>query len=446
MKKISIYIIIFVCTVLFLFSLLVVSSMIPHSAIEQKLKESANYYKTRPGVYKIKYEQRYSYIHYFADTRKLNIIYCIDSEHPIESTLWSKYYQTVKRDTNTEFIHLVERNEEPTTQYLRYWNGCMLFLRPMLTIFNIEQIYLINQIILSILILVLFIILFKKSKKIAFIFLLALILVSVWYASFYIEGSVMFYVMLITSMIAIKIDSNKKNKSRDEINEKLSRLFLITGIITTFFDFLTTEILTLFVPLMIIVMLRKEEKRIDGLKDTSKFLLKLCILWFIGYAGMWIAKWVLSSLILHINAFEYVKDRAVLRINGLQGLSNYEQLYKNVIGRNLFAIQLLYIIKTNFFKWQVKLTLAIIIALLLLFINWKELKNKKYLLVFVFIGIMPYIRYLILANHSYRHAMFTFRDQIITIMALIYIIVECLNYKLLFKKIKLKRFKKTTKS
>ena len=444
MKKISIYIIIYVCTVQCLFSSLVVSSMIPRSAIEQKLKESANYYKKRPGIYKIKYEHRYSYIHYFADTRKLNIIFCIDSEHPVESTLWSKYYQTVKKDTNTEFINLVERNEEPTTQYLRYWNGCMLFLRPLLIIFNMEQIYFINQIVLSILFLAMFIILFKKSKKIAFIFLLALILVSVWYASFYIEGSVMFYVMLITSMIAIKMDSNKKKYSKDEVLEKLSKLFLITGIVTTFFDFLTTEILTLFVPLMLILLIRKEEKRIDNLKDTFKFVIRLCILWFIGYAGMWIAKWVLSSLILHINSFEYVKENAILRINGLQGLSNHEQLYKNVIGRNLFAIPLLYIIKTNFFKWKVKLILVIVIALLLLFINWKELKNKKYLLILVFIGIMPYIRYLILANHSYRHAMFTFRDQIITIMALTYIIIDCLNYKLLFRKIELKKSKKTS--
>ena len=66
----------------------------------------------------------------------------------------------------------------------------------------------------------------------------------------------------------------------------------------------------------------------------------------------------------------------------------------------------------------------------IMIINWKELKKKKYLIIIAFIGLTPYIRYLILANHSYRHAMFTFRDQIITIISFTYIIMECLNYKL----------------
>ena len=446
MNKVFKYTTIFTLGVLIIFFALVVSSKIPHSAIEENLKESAEFYKTKAGVYRIKNKKIYSYIHYYADTRKLNIMNYIDSEKPIESTLWAKYYQVIKKDTNTDFIDAVENHRDPNVNYLRYWNGCMLFLRPLLTIFNMEQIYLLNKILLSMLSLVLLVVLFKKSKKLAFIFLLALILVSSWYVTFCIEYSVMFYVMIITSMIAMQIDSNKKNKSKDEVDEKLSMLFLITGIVTTFFDFLTTELLTIFVPLLFILIIRKEQGRLDRLKDTIKFVAKVCILWFIGYVGMWIAKWILSSLILHINAFEYVKDNVLLRINGLQGLSSHEVLYGNVVKKNFFAIPILDIIKENFYKWEVKLAIIVVIIILLILINWKELKNKKFLLIIAFIGITPYIRYLILANHSIRHAMFTFRDQIITIMCFLYIIIDCLNYKLLLKKIKLKKSLKAIKS
>ena len=439
MKKILNYIIIFVLTVTSLFIALVISANIPRSAIEEKLKESAEFYKRKQAVFKVKKDEIYSYVHYSADAKKLDIIYCIDSEKSVESVLWSKYYRGEKETTNKSFADLVENSKEPNRQYIRYWNGCMLILRPLLTIFNIEQIYLLNIFVLSILGLILFIMLFKRSKKIAFIFLLSLILISVWYVPLCIEYSITFYIMIIASMIILKIEKNKNNKSKDEIDEKISKLFLVTGIITTFFDFLTTEILTVFVPIILILMIRKEEKRLSSLKDTFKFVIKLSILWFVGYCGMWLAKWILASLILNINAIEYVKNEAMLRINGLQGLNNYvdlnnyEELYGNVIPRNLYAIPIMNFIHINFYKISVKILTLIVLFIILIFIDWKELKNKKILLLFMFIGLTPYIRYLILANHSLDHAMFTYRDQIITIMCLIYVIINCFNYKLIKK-------------
>ena len=438
MKTVLNYLLIFICTVFILFFSFVLSIKIPHSAIEENMQESVEFYKTRAGIYRRDGNHLSAYIHYFADTRKLNILYCMDSDKPIESILMAKYYQTRKSDTNLDFIDLVEQKKEPNTQYLRYWNGCLLFLNPLLTIFNMQQIYLINQVLLSILALIVFIMLFKRSKKLAFIFLAALILVASWYVTFCIEYSVTFYVMFITSIVALKIECNKNKHSEKKVNEKLVRLFFVCGIVTTFFDFLTTELLTIFVPLLFILIIRKEEGRLASIKSTSMFVLKSFILWFIGYSCMWVTKWVLASVILHVNAFEYVHENFTLRINGLQGLSNHQILYSNVIPKNLFAIPILDYLEIKFYKWEVKALLALFTVTLLALIDWKELKNKKYLIIFILIALTPYLRYFILANHSYRHAMFTFRDQIITLMVLMYIIVDCLNYNLMRKKISVK--------
>lgn len=54
-------------------------------------------------------------------------------------------------------------------------------------------------------------------------------------------------------------------------------------------------------------------------------------------------------------------------------------------------------------------------------------------------ALAPYARYLILANHSYRHAFFTFREQMITVICIVLTFAECLNYKMLFKEIKFSR-------
>ena len=49
---------------------------------------------------------------------------------------------------------------------------------------------------------------------------------------------------------------------------------------------------------------------------------------------MWFAKWIIASLILNINAMKYVKDNAMLRINGLQGLKTKEEMYIGALYNN----------------------------------------------------------------------------------------------------------------
>ena len=351
-KNIIKYIIVFVVTVFVLFGSLVLTAMIPKSAIEKNIKESLNFYKKHNGIYRIIYKRYDTYIHYYADTRKLNVLYNIEPKDPVRSVLWSKYYQKAYIDSNVDFINEVERSEEPNTNYLRYWNGCMVFLRPLLTIFKMDTVYLINIIILSILALILLVLLFLRSKKLAIIFIISLILTSCWYVPICIEYSVMFYVMIITSILTLLID--KKDSDISVSNNRLLVLFLITGIVATFFDFLTTEILTIFVPLLFLIIIRKKENRLESFKNTLIFILKACILWFLGYGLMWLTKWVLSSLILNINAFDYVKRNFTLRFNGLQGLESKEVLYRNVIPRNIFCMPFMYYIRENFDKLIVR--------------------------------------------------------------------------------------------
>ena len=460
LKKLVKYIGIFCVSVLVLFSLLIITSKIPQASIEKSMQESASFYNNKHGLIYKKTRKPYSILHYYADSMILNIIYNIDTNNPVSSTLWSNYYQTRYADQNDDFVRTVKLKREANTQYLRYWHGSMVILRPLLTMFNIEQIYLLNKVLLSILALVLFIMLLKKSKIVAFVFLLALILVASWYVPFCLEYTWTFYIMLIVSIIALrkdditehknclikklfKINKKEKKQKNNDKNEKLYVLFFITGIVTCFLDFLSTEILTIFVPLLLVLAIRKKENRLEEFKKTLKFVIKICVLWLVGYALMWLAKWCISSLVLGINAFDYVKNNAMLRINGLQGdLTSKSELYGNVINRNVELIPIISLINSNFYKWEVKLAIIIIIILLFIFIDWKNLKKKKFSLVMLFIGIMPYIRYLILANHSFRHAMFTFRDQIITIMALSFILIDCLNYNFLLKKVHFKKERK----
>lgn len=428
LKPILKYILIFITTVFILFSALTLTAKIPKSAIEENLKESVEFFKQNSGVEELLKRRNYTFIHYYADSIILNIIYCIDSTKPVQSSMWANYYEEIKADINNDYITVVEEQKKTNQQYLRYWHGSMAILRPLLTILNIEQIYLLNKIVMYLLAIILFILLFKKSKKLAIIYLLAMIMIAFPIVPFCLEYSWTFYIMLITSIIAIQIEKRG--------DKGLFVLFFITGILTCFFDFLTTEIITILVPVLLVLFIRKEENRITSFKEASKFLLKSCVLWGIAYITMWFSKWILASIILNINAIDYVKDEAMFRINGVQGIRSKKEMYLGALFKNWHALYPINIIKRELDLWKM---VAIFLVAIVASLDWKNIKNKWFSMLMLIVGLIPYIRYLVLANHSYRHSFFTFRSQIITIIAIAFIIIDCLNYKLLFKKINIRR-------
>ena len=427
-KDIFRYVLLFIIIVILGLGLLVLTAKIPKKAISKKIKESVSFFKENPGIDEIQKRREYTTLHHSADSITLNMIYCIDSDKPLESVMWARYYETIKADINNDFIAVVEKDYEPNQQYVRYWHGNMIIVRPLLLFFNIEQIYLINSIVMWLLAIVLLVILFRKSKILAIAYIISMVMVAFPIVTMCLEFTWTFYIMIIASIIAILIEK-KGDKS-------LFVLFFITGMLTCYFDFLTTEIITLFVPLIFVIYIRKKDGRLNSFKDTFALLFKVAFLWEIAYAGMWLAKWCLASIILKVDVTQYVKDNAMLRINGLQEISSYKKMYWGDIFRNWHTLYPINIIKR---KSHLKLLVILFIGIILVSFDWKNIKKKWISGILLIISVTPYIRYLILANHSYRHSFFTFRDQMITVICIVLIFAECLNYKMLLKEIKLKK-------
>lgn len=431
-KSIGKYTLVFIVTLTILFSSLAVTSCIPKSAIEENIKESVTLFKENSGIEPLITGQSCSLIHYYADSILLNIIYCIDSTTPIDSMLWSYFYQFIYFDLNNDFISLVEDDKEPNQEYLRYWHGSMSIIRPLLTILNIEQIYLLNGLLLFSLAIILFVIIFKRNRKLSIIYAISMLMIAFPIVPFCLEYSWTFYIMLITSIIALCIEKQGDNK--------LNLLFLISGMLTCFLDFLTTELITLFVPLVFVLIIRRQENRLTKFRQGLTLVIKASVLWSIGYVGMWLAKWVLASIILGINAMDYVFSRMKLRINGVSFLIPYSEMFKDSIGKNLsivFPLNLIY-------KYLTLIIIPAVLGILIsLFADWKNLNKKWFALLLILIAFTPYLRYLILANHSFFHSFFTFRAQIITIIALIWALTELLDFeKILNIKQKIITFRK----
>ena len=82
---------------------------------------------------------------------------------------------------------------------------------------------------------------------------------------------------------------------------------------------MTTELITLLVPLLILLWFEKNESSLDSSK-TSKInyleSVKRVVLWGFGYSFMWMLKWLLAAIVLQRNVLPGIKEQIDLRVGG----------------------------------------------------------------------------------------------------------------------------------
>ena len=410
------YILTFLITAGILVLLLFVSvKVVPRENIRANMEKSAEYLVSRMDSIYVIDDRTSSRMDIYADAVLLGVAWDYDSENAVESVLWSNYYKGNEHQ-QTSLYNAVTENLPGNTQYFRYWHGSILLVRPLLTVCDINGILTIGAILIAVLICILTVLLIRKKAYItAIAFILGLVAVSVWFVPISIEYIWCFIIMLCTSIAVI---CSKQEK-------RLGFVFLITGIFTSFLDFLTTETITLLVPLLLLLAVKNE--RIDAdpnFKKYAKQSILYSILWMIGYAGMWISKWLIASVVLKINAYEYVSKNIKERTVGDTGINLGEDkggsLRKN--------IECLFPMDTGTFG-KVAVIFIIFAAIYIAYVYRREKINKGKALTLFIIGLLPYVRYLIMYNHSYLHNFFTYRAQITTVIALILLMNELTDWR-----------------
>lgn len=426
-KSILKYCMILFITVAILFTLMLISIItIPREKIKENVIESISTLDSPIELKRPKIERYYTYLHVYADEILLNVIYCIDTTNPIQSMMEANYY---KDNFFPSLEGAIENNSNGNTQYMRYWHGSMTIIRPLLTIFNIQQIYYMFAVIIAILAIYLIILFFKRKTYILiFALIVGWIMTASIYVPFCLEYTWTYLIMLIGTIIAIKLESKENG------NSKINILMFIIGIITTYFDFLSTETLTFLIPIICVFTIRYKEKRIQSLKKEIKQILLWMFLWFIGYSVMWGIKWLLASLILQVNALDYVVDNAIVRLCKSNNERTLILTIINAIKKNFITLYPLYSVKNR--KIFAGIFSIIVIGTVLL--RKKSKEDLKTALVLLGIGIVPYIRYIVVSSHSRGHYFFTFRAQLATIMAIIIVIYILIDRKKLTTEINVK--------
>lgn len=428
LKTIIKYVITFIVTMIILISLLFLSSLIPSSYIEENVRKSSEFLDDRDIYEKegIKTFGKTEILFLFTDAIMLNTAYSIDSNHPYESMMLARknyipgqtqnMHEEVPVNIGTSPNYVDEfgntfqvaelyglmhgENLVDSYEYTRYWHGYLIFLRPLLTILSVEGIRNLLFVITIILtITVLFLIIKKINFITAIIYLLSFLAVNL----FVICNSMNEITTFIIALVAIIFILLKNGKFKNPAS-----VFLVIGMCTSFFDLLTTPLVTIGLTLPIYVLL--------NIKDNNKKLyldcFKICIGWVVGYGLCWALKWAITDITLNKHIISDAIKQVVVRTGDVKDTG-----FLKIVEINLIALG-----KTTIKVFVVLLAIFAVIGLAKE-IYVKKVKKSKTEgvqilknLIFLIIALFPFAWYFALQNHSYIHSFFTNRILVITIL------------------------------
>ncbi len=415
---------IFCASVVILLLALIGSTRIPKEAIRPKMQESADILCEKEVFFDAIKDIKASRIDRYADSILLSIAWQLDPEHPMESAMWTSYYFQLTQNENENLRDSVYGDLPANHQYLRYWHGSAAIVRLLHLFWNIRTIYWFHGILMAALLVILLTLLLKNGRRVeAAGTTAAMILVSIWFVPWSLEYTWMFLWMLILSICAswIALKGSRKGLSVEK-RLILDILFLISGIVTCYLDFLTTETLPLLIPLLLALHILEDTADFDR-KKSRNFAIRSCVIWGAGYIGMWLMKWLLASLILHENAMQYVWGHVEERIGAGQNIP-LPQFLAGALWKNICC---LFPLGYGTLGVEAAVVLTVLLAYIC-FVYHRKTIDRDRILLYAALGCIPLIRYLIIHNHSYLHYFFTYRAQAAGILALSYILWEITDF------------------
>ena len=288
--------------------------------------------------------------------------------------------------------------------YSRYWHGYLIVLKPLLMIMSVNTLRMLNA---AVQLILLGLILISMSKR-GYSSLAKAFLVSVPFMFFFstfasLSLSVCLYIVAITLLIQMRWDDILYMRNRG-----YAFFFLLIGMATSYFDFLTYPLVTLGYPLCVYLYLHKE-KFVNSLKKLILYSLQ----WGIGYVGMWAMKWIYTDILTDSSTVKDALSTVLVRTSSAENATRVGGFFSVVAKNSDVYFNRCYIL--------------LILAVALVFLTKAIKTGRKRLgppdlpsgLIFCIVALYPFAWYLIMQNHSEQHWQFTCRILSITVFAVI---------------------------
>jgi len=400
-------IIILIFSVITGLGLLWLSAQIPSSAIHNKTSESADYYLSNPRMKPVLMEGYNNTMRdYYADSIWLSIAYAYDGS--LKSVIESKYAFVEKVSQGENFRAQLDGKLDANKEYFRYWHGPIVLIRPLLLVFNVQQIYWLCTAAIILLFAAIIFLLCKHREYIAAIITgITFIIGGFFLGGISLEYTQVFLVTGIISLIAMR-------KVWQNQSKQLPYLFFFSGILINYLDFMTAETLTLTFPLLLVLWLRRKHK-MSELK-FEKILLYM-FLWVLGYGLMWGSKWLITRVALGGEVWQ--------SIGGQMGLRSYSQTIGLSLPQMFFIALRLNLHCLTIFCFSPWISVAFVIAFIALLIyafrNRPLVSDWYWVASVIIVSLVPILRIIIMTEHELLHYFFTYRAFSVIFMGILLI-------------------------
>jgi len=305
-----------------------------------------------------------------------------------------------------DYLNGIEQPRE--AQYPRYWHGYLVVLKPLLMLTTLPSIRMTAAAAQLLLAGVVMLLCGKRRESLlgmAFLTSLPFLYFFSMFTS--LSLSICFY--LSTVAMVMQLFFHEKWNTRGYY----CFFFLLLGMATAYFDFLTYPLVTLGYPLCTCLYLNRETCR-----DSMKKLIGYSAEWCFGYLGMWAMKWILTDLLTGGRVISDALNTLLTRTDSAAGYSRLAG-FAAVLRQNISVYE-----NWAFFL----LLLGILVFLTLLVLRQRRNANREGLacgMVLAVIALYPFFWLFLTQNHAEQHWMYTFKILAITIFAGICAVGKC---------------------
>jgi hypothetical protein len=287
--------------------------------------------------------------------------------------------------------------------YARYWHGYLVILKPLLLFWNVGTIRIFAAMLQFLMACAFLTLCCKRGEPaIGLSAMVALLFLYSFTVYFSLSLSICYYIAVAAMLI------QGKSHEALEKNRRYDFFFLLVGMSTSYFDFLTYPLITLGMPLLLFLAWTQRKG-----KRVWSAIGRYSLLWGIGYVGMWAGKWVITDIWLKEGV---IGDALATLLTRTDTVENYTKItgFLVTLGKNLspyangpflllFGGSLLFMLG----KWyrQGKS------------FAWKKVLSER--LPFMAVALYPFIWFFVTQNHGEQHYMFTCKTFAITVLALL---------------------------
>lgn len=294
--------------------------------------------------------------------------------------------------------------EEIEMSYPRYWHGYLIWMKPLLVLFDAQDLRVLGMLTQFVLVFWLLSLLQKKlGTAYSAAFLVAWLMMNPLALACSFQFYSIFYLMLLSGIYMLK------NWNRMEEKEQWPYFYLLIGAAVGYFDLLTYPIASLGVPLVIGELMRIKSGKNDTILCSVGRFVENCFFWAFGYIGMWAGKWILNQA---LTGYKAIYD-ALVEI--LFRTSDVTQTTGNSLDAIVENVKLLC-------KWPMLIFFVCLIIGMILYAKKHGLRfhiDVRRLIIFGLTALLPILWYAVVRQHSILHSRYTFRGLAVTIFAVL---------------------------